>query len=129
VAYSQQLAAASGHTTLDRLGRIAAPTLVVHGAQDAIVPPANAHLIADAIPGAELEMRPPAGHLYVTDDPRADRLIRRFLLRHTPERRGPADALGRILAGHESSRRRGAGLAAAAGRLAECARGLRRRRA
>jgi 3-oxoadipate enol-lactonase len=126
VSYSQQLAAASGHTTLDRLERISAPTLVVHGEEDAIVPAANAHLIADAIPAAELELRRSAGHLYVTDDPQADRLIRRFLLRHTPERRGVAAALARALGRHESRRRRGSGLAVMADRLAAWARGLRR---
>ena len=106
VAYSQQLAAAAGHTTLDRLDRIAAPTLVIHGEQDGIVPPENARLIADAIPGAELELRRAAGHLYPTDDPRMDRRVRRFLLRHTPERGGPRAAAARLGARVDSLRRR-----------------------
>ena len=106
VAYSQQLAAAAGHATLDRLDRIAAPTLVIHGEQDGIVPPENARLIADAIPGAELELRRAAGHLYPTDDPRMDRRVRRFLLRHTPERGGPRAAAARLGARVDSLRRR-----------------------
>jgi pimeloyl-ACP methyl ester carboxylesterase len=46
--------------------------------------PENARIMADAIPGAELQMWPGAGHYYVTDEPRADEEIVRFLLRHSP---------------------------------------------
>src|SRR5215203_1071701 len=42
------------HDTVSRLDRIQAPTLVLHGAQDAMAPIANARLIADRIPDAEL---------------------------------------------------------------------------
>jgi 3-oxoadipate enol-lactonase len=104
-AYGHQVAAAAMHSTFDRLGEIAAPTLVVHGEQDAVVPPQHARLLADAIHGAELRLWPGAGHLYVTDEPHADREIARFLRRHTRERsgirglpaqiRGAAGALGR----------------------------------
>ena len=37
-----------------RLGAITAPTLVVHGSEDPLVPPANGAAIARAIPGAQL---------------------------------------------------------------------------
>jgi 3-oxoadipate enol-lactonase len=89
VSHAQQLLAAASHSTLNRLAEIRAPTLVVHGDGDAIVPAANARLIADAIPRAELSLWPGAGHLFTTDEPRADRTIARFLWRHTerPERR------------------------------------------
>jgi 3-oxoadipate enol-lactonase len=87
-AYGHQVAAAAMHSTFDRLGEIAAPTLVVHGEQDAVVPPQHARLLADAIHGAELRLWPGAGHLYVTDEPHADREIARFLRRHTRERSG-----------------------------------------
>jgi pimeloyl-ACP methyl ester carboxylesterase len=93
-AYGHQVAAAIAHSTSARLARIAAPTLVVHGEEDAIVPAGNARVLAAAIPGAELRLLPRAGHLYPTDDPHADRHITRFLLRHTPSslRRGVARA-------------------------------------
>lgn len=94
-AYSHQLAAAATHSTLARLDRIDAPTLVVHGEQDAVVPPTNATLLADAIPAAELELRPDSGHLYGTDDPRVDARIERFLLRHSPEITGRSAAVAR----------------------------------
>ena len=51
-AYRAHLYAASLHNTYGRLGRIGAPTLVVHGADDRMIPVANAHLLADGIPGA-----------------------------------------------------------------------------
>jgi pimeloyl-ACP methyl ester carboxylesterase len=87
----QQLAAAGSHSAADRLGEIAAPTLVVHGDRDVLVPPANAYALAAEIPGADLRVWPHAGHLYATDEPRADRDIAGFLDRHTG--RGPAGRL------------------------------------
>jgi pimeloyl-ACP methyl ester carboxylesterase len=39
------------HDTVSRLGQIQAPTLVMHGARDAISPVANARLLAERIPG------------------------------------------------------------------------------
>jgi pimeloyl-ACP methyl ester carboxylesterase len=45
------------------LGRIAAPTLVVGGAEDPATPPDHARAIAAAIPGARLEILSPAAHL------------------------------------------------------------------
>jgi 3-oxoadipate enol-lactonase len=80
--YLHQVAAAAAHITLNRLGQIAAPTLVVHGAQDRIQSPENARILAESIPGAELTLWPEAGHLYVTDEPAADGDIARFLERH-----------------------------------------------
>lgn len=45
-----------------RLGRIAAPTLVVVGDADVVIPPANSYLLAAHIPDCELEVLPDAGH-------------------------------------------------------------------
>jgi pimeloyl-ACP methyl ester carboxylesterase len=84
--HAQQLAAAGSHDAADRLERIAAPTLVVHGEHDVLVPSANARALAAGIPGAELRVWPAAGHFYVTDEPRADREVARFLDRHSPGR-------------------------------------------
>jgi 3-oxoadipate enol-lactonase len=86
---AQQLLAAASHNALDRLADIAAPTLVVHGEQDTIVPVANARLLHAGIRGSALSIWPRAGHLYVTEEPRADREVARFLARHGP-RRGSA---------------------------------------
>ena len=50
------------------------------------MPADNARLLAEGIPGAKLRLWGRAGHLYVTDEPRADREVARFLWRHTDER-------------------------------------------
>ena len=71
--YRAQLAAAFGHDVHEELGRIAVPTLVVHGEADRMVPPANARLLAEAIPGAQVRLYPETGHLYFTDEPQVDR--------------------------------------------------------
>jgi 3-oxoadipate enol-lactonase len=78
--YVHQAAAVAAHDAYDRLNRVAAPTLVVHGEQDIFIPPANALVLAEKIPGAQLQLWPEAGHMYIVDEPRADREIARFLL-------------------------------------------------
>jgi 3-oxoadipate enol-lactonase len=87
LSYVHQVAAAATHNTVGRLGSITAPTLVVHGEDDRVIPSANGRLLAEEIPGAELKIWPGAGHLYNTDEPEADRYVERFLIRHT---RAPA---------------------------------------
>ena len=57
------------HDAAARLGGIAAPTLVVHGAEDRMVPPANGRALAAAIAGARLLELDDAAHLYTTDEP------------------------------------------------------------
>jgi pimeloyl-ACP methyl ester carboxylesterase len=78
-AYRAQLFAAAWHNAYGSLPRIAAPTLVVHGAQDRVIPVDNARLLAGGIPGARLRVLEHAGHLYPTEEPEADRAIARFL--------------------------------------------------
>ena len=73
--YMAQLHAALGHDAHDRLGAIAAPTLVVHGTEDRMVDPRNAAILAERIPGATLQTWERAGHLYFTDEPAADAAI------------------------------------------------------
>ena len=63
-----------------RIAQIAAPTLVIHGETDRLIPPANAQLIAARIPGAKLVTIPHAGHIFETDQPgAAHRAILEFL--------------------------------------------------
>jgi 3-oxoadipate enol-lactonase len=92
LAYLHQVAAAATHNTVGRLRSIAAPTLVVHGEDDMVIPSANGRLLAEAIPGSELKLWPGAGHLYTTDEPEADRYVARFLLRHTVPAAAPSAA-------------------------------------
>jgi len=65
-----QLAAAREHDAAARLGEISAPTLVLHGAADELLPAANAELLAGAIPGARLELLPGAGHFFAWEQPK-----------------------------------------------------------
>ena len=88
VAYLGQAMAAAAPVTFNRLADITAPTLVVHGAQDRIHSPENARMLADSIRGAELALWPEAGHVYMTDEPEADRGVARFLHRHAGALRG-----------------------------------------
>jgi pimeloyl-ACP methyl ester carboxylesterase len=60
----QHLLASNGHDAWDALPRIAAPTLVLHGAEDELNPTANAPLLADRIPGARLRLIAGARHAY-----------------------------------------------------------------
>ena len=54
--------------------------MVIHGAQDRIVPAASAQRLADGIAGARLVVFPDAGHVYTTDAPdAANQEVLRFL--------------------------------------------------
>jgi pimeloyl-ACP methyl ester carboxylesterase/mannose-6-phosphate isomerase-like protein (cupin superfamily) len=71
-------------TLLDRLPAIAAPTLVVWGAADRMIPPEHGLAYTRAIPGAEFRLISDAGHLPQLETP--DTLLRvvdDFLLAHT----------------------------------------------
>ncbi len=59
------------HDTVARLHAIQAPTLVMHGERDAMAPLANAHLLAQRIPDAEVAVVPGAGHAYLLERPEA----------------------------------------------------------
>jgi pimeloyl-ACP methyl ester carboxylesterase len=54
-----------------RLRAIIAPTLVLHGEGDQLVPVQNARVLGRAIPGAGVTIVPRAGHMLFTDQPAA----------------------------------------------------------
>ncbi len=62
-AYLRQLAACRAHDVSDRLDRIAAPTLVLHGDVDPLVPLANGEHLAAGIAGARLKVYADTGHI------------------------------------------------------------------
>jgi len=69
--YTGQLQGVSGWDAYSRLAEIAAPTLLIHGEADRLIPPANARIIANRIAGAKLVLLPDAGHVFWTDQPGA----------------------------------------------------------
>src|ERR1700728_1255066 len=78
--YLAQLQAIVAWESFPRLPRITAPTLVVHGKVDRLVPPGNGELIAARIPGAQLILLEHASHLFLIDQPeRAEKAIFEFL--------------------------------------------------
>jgi pimeloyl-ACP methyl ester carboxylesterase len=59
-----QLAAIARHHTLPRLPRIRAPTLIITGDADRLVPERNSHVLAGTIRGAKLLVLRGAGHVF-----------------------------------------------------------------
>lgn len=63
------------------LAGIAVPTLVIHGAEDQLIPPAEAEKTAAGIPGAALRIMPGAGHLPNLEQPAIfNAAVRDFML-------------------------------------------------
>jgi pimeloyl-ACP methyl ester carboxylesterase len=76
-----QIQALYGHDTQARLADITAPTLVVHGTEDRMIPVANGELIASLVPGARLEIFDGVGHLFWWEQPqRSAELLRSHAL-------------------------------------------------
>jgi 3-oxoadipate enol-lactonase len=67
--YIGQLRGIMGWEAYSRIAQITAPTLVIHGETDRLVPAANGRLIAERIPGAKLVLIPHASHIFETDQP------------------------------------------------------------
>ena len=78
--FLNQLAGILAWSAHGRLHRVKAPTLVLHGDQDRLVPPENGRALAARIPGARFELIRDAGHVMVTDQPEeCVRRVREFL--------------------------------------------------
>jgi pimeloyl-ACP methyl ester carboxylesterase len=65
----EQMRAIGEHDTSARLGDIRAPTMVIHGTADLLLPVENGRLIASLIPGSELEILEDVGHLFFWEQP------------------------------------------------------------
>jgi pimeloyl-ACP methyl ester carboxylesterase len=69
--------------TSDRSGRvqgISAPTLVIHGTVDKLIPVSNGKLLAERIPGAQLDLLEGVGHMPMLEEPdRTARAVLEFL--------------------------------------------------
>jgi 3-oxoadipate enol-lactonase len=67
--FARQFAAIMASSRMARLGSLTHPTLVVHGTEDPLVPPANGAALARTIPGARLVELPGCGHLPMWECP------------------------------------------------------------
>jgi len=67
--YQAQLHAYLNYSSHGRLSRLRSATLIIHGERDILIPPGNARVLAEAIPGAGLVMIPGAGHAVITMNP------------------------------------------------------------
>ncbi len=75
-----QILAAARHDCSRHLARIGAPTLVVTGDADRLIPPIHSYRLAARLPRARLRVLPGAGHDFPTEVPEAAAaLVTRFL--------------------------------------------------
>jgi pimeloyl-ACP methyl ester carboxylesterase len=78
--YRGQITAVLSHDAYDRLAELAAPTMVITGDQDRVIPALSSDVLAEVIPGARLEVLEGAGHLFFMEQPdRSVELIEDFL--------------------------------------------------
>ncbi len=66
-AFKRQLEGTYTLNTWDRLPQIKAPTLVITGRDDVLIPARNSELLAERIPGAQLKIIANAGHGFTTE--------------------------------------------------------------
>jgi len=71
LAFAVALGAIASLDHVDRLAAVTTPTLVVHGGEDALLPPAHAEALAAAVPGASLALLDGVGHLSNLEAPAA----------------------------------------------------------
>lgn len=75
-----QIGALSVFNLRRRLGEIRCPVLAITGSEDRMMPPENANLLAEAIPGAEHYVVKGAGHGFFFEKPEeVNRVLIRFL--------------------------------------------------
>jgi len=65
----RQFTAIQGFDTYERLPRITAPTLIVHGDRDQLVPVGNADILGQRIAGSQVRIIPGVGHMFFWEKP------------------------------------------------------------
>ena len=68
---ARQWAAITRHDACDRLPDISSPTLAITGSGDELIPPANAKIMAEKIPVAQMISIDGGGHLFLIEQPEA----------------------------------------------------------
>jgi pimeloyl-ACP methyl ester carboxylesterase len=82
----RQSEAVLGHNTYERLPKIKATTLVIHGDADRVIPVENANILASRIPGAEIVIFPNTGHMLLEAGNEMNQITLDFLRRHRTEK-------------------------------------------
>ena len=78
--FLRMLRAGGEHSAEDLLPNVRVPALVVAGSLDSFTPPAVSRAMAEAIPGAELELAEGGSHLLPLEQhDRIDRVVKQFL--------------------------------------------------
>lgn len=72
--FLRQLSATQTFDVGEKAAQIAAPTMIIQGTADRVVPAENARLIHETIPGSQLVLLDGAGHLFFIEE--ADRVAR-----------------------------------------------------
>ena len=86
--FACQAQAIAFHDTYERLSQIKAPTLVIVGDADRIIPAENSRILASRIPNAELVILENAGHdFFVEAAAECNRAILDFLRRHSKDKK------------------------------------------
>lgn len=67
--FGRQLAAGQGFDTYDRLPQVKAPTLIIHGDRDVLIPVANADVLHQQIAGSQLRIITGVGHCFFWEKP------------------------------------------------------------
>jgi pimeloyl-ACP methyl ester carboxylesterase len=80
---ARRMGAARQHDCVDELGRIKAPTLVLHGEEDPLISAKTATFLADHIKGAELKLRPRMRHGFILQERHEiAEIVRAFVLKN-----------------------------------------------
>ena len=88
--YACQARAIAAHDTYEGLHGITAPTLVITGGADRLIPAENSRLLASRVPNAELVILDNAGHGFIADGGvEAARVMLDFLSRHSRDKNKP----------------------------------------
>ncbi len=107
--YLRQAGAGANFDASGRVREIDAPTLVIHGSDDRLVPVANARALARAVPRSRLRVLEGAGHLvFIEEAEEVNEEVASFLLgvegvrvaRQSPTTGGKPEGLLRRLPGH-----------------------------
>ena len=78
-AFMRQVSALMSFDTYDKLSKIKAPTLILQGKRDILVPPENGSILAEAIPNAKLVYFENSAHILAEEMEKVPQVIMNFL--------------------------------------------------